>query len=398
MIKLVDKLYTSTEVAQILGVSLRSVYRYIEESKLTAEVKTATGRHRFTRQDILDFLYPNGPAAEKEEKKEVAAPAVAEVPAQPAEVAEAAEVAESPEKPAEGEEESVDWLSKFREAASKFKEEEGKDGAEEGSEESPEKPAEEKVEQPAEAAEPKEAVAEEKPAEEAVAESPEEPAEAVEPKEAVAEGQPAEVPFVSKEEVKVVDEPAFSTEGVSGLADAKEVEKKPVEEKVEQPKEAVAEEKPAEESKEKVEEKPAEVKEEVSVASKPSSTTFFYRSSLGGLKDIAQNLDKNAREASLDYAFTLSSGLSLHKPIQPFSLLHSYVRTSDKEYFEKLLQLSPSDEEGSQLCLIISDEDKLYSDREEMHGLYVVSKEKLKVDVQSLGSEELKGEVEGILG
>ena len=35
MIKLDDKLYTSSEVADILGVSLRSVYRYIEESKLS---------------------------------------------------------------------------------------------------------------------------------------------------------------------------------------------------------------------------------------------------------------------------------------------------------------------------------------------------------------------------
>ena len=60
MIQLENKLYTSTEVADILGVSLRSVYRYIEENKLNPEVKTATGRHRFTKQNIIDFLYPNG--------------------------------------------------------------------------------------------------------------------------------------------------------------------------------------------------------------------------------------------------------------------------------------------------------------------------------------------------
>ena len=52
-----DRLYSSTEVADILGVSLRSVYRYLEDGDLKAEVKTATGRHRFTRQDILNFLY-----------------------------------------------------------------------------------------------------------------------------------------------------------------------------------------------------------------------------------------------------------------------------------------------------------------------------------------------------
>jgi len=74
MIKLEDKLYTSTEVAQIIGVSLRSVYRYIDDGKLIAEVKTATGRHRFTKQNITDFLYPNGenrPNKTTSTKKEV---------------------------------------------------------------------------------------------------------------------------------------------------------------------------------------------------------------------------------------------------------------------------------------------------------------------------------------
>ena len=58
-----DRLYSSTEVADILGVSLRSVYRYLEDGDLKAEVKTATGRHRFTRQDILNFLYPDSAKA-----------------------------------------------------------------------------------------------------------------------------------------------------------------------------------------------------------------------------------------------------------------------------------------------------------------------------------------------
>ncbi len=55
-----DRLYTSSEVAEILGVSLRSVYRYLEEGKLDADIKTATGRHRFSKKNILDFLQPGG--------------------------------------------------------------------------------------------------------------------------------------------------------------------------------------------------------------------------------------------------------------------------------------------------------------------------------------------------
>ncbi|MFA5776153.1 MAG: helix-turn-helix domain-containing protein, partial [Patescibacteria group bacterium] len=54
-----EKLYTSTEVAQILGVSLRSIYRYLDENKIQAAVKTATGRHRFTKENINDFLHPS---------------------------------------------------------------------------------------------------------------------------------------------------------------------------------------------------------------------------------------------------------------------------------------------------------------------------------------------------
>jgi transcriptional antiterminator len=39
MIKLENKLYSSTEVAEILGVSLRSVYRYLEEGSFMLKLK-----------------------------------------------------------------------------------------------------------------------------------------------------------------------------------------------------------------------------------------------------------------------------------------------------------------------------------------------------------------------
>ncbi|GIW69766.1 MAG: hypothetical protein KatS3mg101_0513 [Patescibacteria group bacterium] len=139
MINLEDKLYTSTEVADILGVSLRSVYRYIDEKKLQAEVKTATGRHRFTKKNILDFLYPGGEGEKemsevkespkvtvKEEKKSVEekveerAPEV-DVEEKKKEATAKEEPREEPQE--EPEEEPIDWLAKFREAAKKFDEE-----------------------------------------------------------------------------------------------------------------------------------------------------------------------------------------------------------------------------------------------------------------------------------
>ena len=135
-VELEDRLYTSTEVADVLGVSLRSIYRYLEESKLQADVKTATGRHRFSKQNILQFLYPLGITAsqvgqnprmqvqavpvqqlKQEEKSQVQIkplPTTAPAP-EPVQDVQASLPQET--------QEPVDWLAKFREAAEKYKQE-----------------------------------------------------------------------------------------------------------------------------------------------------------------------------------------------------------------------------------------------------------------------------------
>ncbi|MBW6441634.1 helix-turn-helix domain-containing protein [Patescibacteria group bacterium] len=295
MIKIENKLYSSTEVAEILGVSLRSVYRYLEEGKLTAEVKTATGRHRFTRQNIVDFLYPGGapegdvvveqpisvptpPTPSQQEQTPVAPqvsveePKAQEVPTPVQEpvVPQPTMQVETQKVEPQVEEEHVDWLAKFREAAKKFEE---------------------------------------------------------------------------------------TTEEVSGLGT---VEQAPVEE----------------------------------VA--PKSQMMYYRSRLGGLKDVAQNIDKTSRNSGLDYAFTLNAGLSLYKPISPFSVLHVYIRPKDKDFFERILALTPSDEANAQLCVLTSDDDSVYNTADEMHGLKVVSKKKLVEDISELKADLMK-EAESIL-
>lgn len=306
MIKIENKLYSSTEVAEILGVSLRSVYRYLEEGKLQAEVKTATGRHRFTRQNIVDFLYPTGipegesitdsavvqpqPPVYQQVTQQVEQPFVAPAPIQqpvqqpitPQPEAPRIQVQEpvAPQPKMEVEEQKievekeddqVDWLAKFREAAKKFEQ---------------------------------------------------------------------------------------STEELSGLGSVKE--------------DIITEEKG------------------------PKEEMIYYRSRLGGLKDVAQNIDKTSRNSGLDYAFTLNAGLSLYKPINPFSVLHVYVRPKDRDFFERILALSPSDETNAQLCIITSDEDTIYREADEMHGLRVVGKKRLVEDISELKADLLK-EAEGIL-
>ena len=283
--QLEDRFYTSTEVAEILGVSLRSIYRYLDEKRLDAEIKTATGRHRFTKKNIMDFLYPiDGktnvtPVVVVEEEVVLSVPEKAEelemkeeinLPAQ-------AEVGEKKEEIVIEDDESVDWLAKFRAAAEKHRKEAEKDQTEE-----------------------------------------------------------------------------TSAQSVSGLTDIAE---------------------PA-----------AEVE--------PESLKFnFYRSGIGGLKDIAQNIDKSARKASVDYAFTMSAGLSLHKPIKPFSLIHTYVKSSERDFFERMLQLTTALEGTAQVCLMVSDDASIYANRREMHGLYVVSDEQLKKDLMDSGEMELAKEL-----
>ena len=283
-----EKLYTSTEVAQILGVSLRSIYRYLDENKIQAAVKTATGRHRFTKQNINDFLHPSVRKAdyltnvnESKEVQEVQEKAPEHTYQEIIHQAEykSDKVVEmvKPEKDIV-KDEPVDWLARFRQAAEKYKSED------------------------------------------------------------VGIKEPEKTP----PPVQVWEEP-----------------------KVER------------------------------IQEESQETEFnYYRSGVGGLKEIAQSLDKSAKNASLDYAFTMQAGLSLHKPIKPFSLIHSYIRPNDKSYFEKVLQLTPSTKDTAQLCLATSNEAKLYKDRNEMHGLQVVSDQQLKLDLLNEGEIDLANELE----
>ena len=327
-----EKLYTSTEVAEILGVSLRSVYRYLEEGKLTAEIKTATGRLRFTRQNIMDFLRPTSEGVASSDISNVSVPAKPSAIPAPQAIpisaptagfsspqvpvsAPSPQVAESPvEVPAvasvtpavEVSAEPVDWLSRFRSSADKFK-----------------------SQQPVQAVSP--------------------PARVSVPSQPV-----AQVPQPTPVEV-----PA-PTEFVSGLSAV------PVQASVATPEVAPAVEIPV------------------------NTTIFYYRSMLGGLKDIAQGIDKSSRKGKVPYAFTMHAGMSLIQPLKdPFSLLHAYIKSGDKAFFEKMLRLSPSDEDNAQLCLILSEESSVYANRVERHGLYVVSSERLKEDLARSGEKSL---------
>lgn len=64
-----DRLYTAPEVADILGVSLRTVYRYVKSGKIVFETRTGTGHYLFGKNAILSFLYPEQKKVNSNEPK-----------------------------------------------------------------------------------------------------------------------------------------------------------------------------------------------------------------------------------------------------------------------------------------------------------------------------------------
>lgn len=315
-----ERLYTSTEVAKILGVSLRSVYRYLDQGKLDAEIKTATGRLRFTKKDILNFLYPDGdvdPSVLDSRFSQLSAPSddmsSPKFPLEPASIPQPYEARKtardswdfrdyssfrenySPSsskysdhqdqgssrdtdiKGSKEDREQVDWLEKFRRAAQDY---------------APTYPSKEKE-----------------------------------------------------------YDLTFGTE--------------------------------------QREEEPEGVDINEEEGEMPKVKFTYYKSAQGGLKEIAQNIDKIARKSAVDYAFTLYAGLSLDKPLKkPFSILHVYINPATEDLFRKMLQLEETNESNAQLCIMYPQDPSVFANKVEKHGLYVVDSEQLRRDFESMGLVE----------
>lgn len=133
--------------------------------------------------------------------------------------------------------------------------------------------------------------------------------------------------------------------------------------------------------------------EESDISSASDRQELFYISDLTNLKEIAQTVDKVARKFDLDYAFTLNAGLSLHKPIAPFSIIHGYVNKEDVEIFEDYLKLTPCSEKEASVCLITPETKDVFEDAHELHGLYVVSNVQLRSDLIDKGLDKLAREI-----
>lgn len=451
-IDLKDRLYTSSEVADILGVSLRSVYRYLEEGKLDADIKTATGRHRFSRKNILDFLKPsdnqsnnstlNSSNADYENEDVLDLPALSKT-----------SIDKDDDFDFDFDEEFLKNLeknsdSKFNEIDNSYSK--VKDG--DYQDDDLEKLLREFEEQESlkDTVEEVAASSISIPPESAIEENPDDELEKLlkslenslgddfNSNNSISDSKSAPVENKTKVfddfdfdfDLKIDDNTTETPRQItsSSASDTntsvdsdedsednwlerfrKAAEKNSI--KKEDPAVAKQEtnfssmfdntnldvffDKPAQNS----------IKEETSILSKSTTDSYseeeesddryeyFYTSSLGGLKEIAQTADSIAKKFDIDYAFTLNAGLSLHKPIAPFSVIHLYVREKDLELFEDYLKLNPSSEESASVCLITQDSNEVFRDVYELHGLNVVSNVQLRSDLIDKGLDKLAREI-----
>src|SRR3989344_986489 len=365
-----DRLYSSTGVSEILGVSLRSVYRYLEDGKIKADVKTATGRHRFSKQNILDFLYPSQRVPSRQSLSDV-------------QFSPGRRALKKDEDAIKQPVSEVDWLARFRAAQEKHTTETTLDKPS-SDVSTPVAHSNIMSSQSAEPSKPVETVdwlAKFKEAREKLAEKPAEVTET--PSETSSEAPSS--PQTAASGASLADQYDFSSKfgklretAPKFQATQRMADKPTVQSISEEPKETPV-----------VKEPPA-AKEELP---EEGLGFYYYTSGLPGLKEIANALHKSAVNSNVPYAFTMYAGMSLYKTIRPFSILHAYIKPEHKAFFEKVLQLAPANKNLAQLCLIVTNDSFIFDTLKEMHGLKVVSTIRLKKDLAEAGEDQYASEL-----
>jgi len=467
-IDLKDRLYTSSEVADILGVSLRSVYRYLEEGKLDADIKTATGRHRFSRKNILDFLRPSENQISSNNSSHTFEKDTDDVLDLPA-LSKTVSDKNDDDFDFDFDEEFLKNLEKTTDNQTLNKDENENSYSKVKGGDYQDDDLEKLLREFEEQENLKDQSEEEFPSKSSLNSatdnsiSPDDELERL--LKSLESSLGDDFNTDSSNSIKnnqntttkseVFDDFDFDfdfnlgSESKDETINKQETESKPINHALNSASNSIADadedsednwlerfRKAAEKNSVKKEEvTPAKeephfsnmfentnldvffdsdtkktVMEEVSIISNTKNTAnsfentaeidesddryeYFYTSSLGGLKEIAQTADSIARKFDIDYAFTLNAGLSLHKPIAPFSIIHLYVREKDLELFEDYLKLNPSTEESASVCLITQDSNEVFRDVYELHGLNVVSNVQLRSDLIDKGLDKLAREI-----
>ena len=119
---------------------------------------------------------------------------------------------------------------------------------------------------------------------------------------------------------------------------------------------------------------------------------YFY-CPYNDLRTVAKTVKKIADDSGLKYAFTLNAGASLFFPLDPFSIIHFYVHYSDLDIWKKELQLNPSTKEDANIG-ILKTRGTAFEYSGEVSGLRVTSKQRLVENLKYHNLRELAEEVE----
>lgn len=123
-----------------------------------------------------------------------------------------------------------------------------------------------------------------------------------------------------------------------------------------------------------------------------NEVNYFY-CPYNDLRTVAKTIKKVGDDNGLKYAFTLNAGASLFFPLDPFSLIHFYIHENDLDIWKKELQLNASTKEDANIG-ILKTKGSAFDSISEVSGLKVASKQKLIENLKYHNLRDLADEVE----
>lgn len=362
--ELADKLYTSTQVADILGVSLRTLYRYMEDGKINS-MRTASGRHRFTKDQIIEFLnagqhsFDASVAAQTPQRSNQPQPFTNQQFGQQPAPIQPQQNLQTPGNPSAN---SFGGL--------------GQDQAQ--GQQSVQQPVQQNPfaapTQPAQSV-PFEETGVGQPMQDVLADDDLEDDILDFADDEVAGGQEESVDFQSEVRADNLGE-VDSTQGFQ-----QQPVQNVVQEQVEQHTEVRA-------TFEQEVQAPAPVDTEIDLSS--VMNIRYYKSDYTELIELAKKIKETSTSKDLEYAFTLMAGLSLHFLLEPpFTILHIYANPEDMQIWKDELRLVPSQRKEDANLGVIINTDIVFVPSKEIGGFRVVEDKVLLKDLSTAGEEDL---------
>ena len=139
-----------------------------------------------------------------------------------------------------------------------------------------------------------------------------------------------------------------------------------------------------------------EVEEKITIPSVDENNVVYFYCPYNQLKAIARMVKTTSEDNGKNYAFTMNAGLSLYFPLDPFSVIHFYIEESDLDFWKDNLQLKESSKSDANIGLLLTKGGAL-NNTKEVSGLKVVSKEVMINNLKANGLENLISQVESKL-